>query len=95
MTYVVLAKWIATPEEEEKVANAISKLIAPSRAEAGCLVYRAHRDLDDPRVFLLYEEYSDQAAYAAHGASEHFRRHAIEEGIPLLETRAVSFYEPL
>jgi quinol monooxygenase YgiN len=95
MTYVVIAKWVARPGEEDGVAEAISKLIEPSRAEAGCLVYLPHRDLEDPRVFLLYEEYSDRAGYDAHAASEHFRRHAIEEGIPLLEARERSFYEPM
>jgi quinol monooxygenase YgiN len=95
VSYVVLAKWVARADEEEKVADAIAKLVEPSRAEPGCLIYRAHRDLDEPRVFLLYEEYTDRAAYEAHAASDHFRRYAIEEGIPLLETRERSFYEPL
>lgn len=95
MTYVVVARWIAREGEEERVAAAISQLVEPSRAEPGCLVYRPHRELADPRVFLLYEEYTDEAAYDAHAASEHFRRHALEEGIPLLETRERSFYRPL
>jgi quinol monooxygenase YgiN len=95
MTYVVIARWVARPGEEDAVAEAISRLTEPSRAEPGCIVYRPHRELEDPRVFLLYEEYSDRAAYDAHAASEHFRRHAIEGGIPLLETRERSFYEPM
>jgi quinol monooxygenase YgiN len=95
VTYVVAAKWIAREGEEQRVAAAISKLVDPSRAEPGCLVYRTHRDLDDPRVFFLYEEYTEQAAYEAHAESDHFRRHALEEGIPLLEARERSFYEPL
>jgi quinol monooxygenase YgiN len=95
VTYVVAAKWIAREGEEERVAAAISKLVDPSRAEPGCLIYRPHRDLDDPRVFFLYEEYTEQAAYEAHAASDHFHRHALEEGIPLLEARERSFYEPL
>jgi quinol monooxygenase YgiN len=46
-------------------------------------------------VFLVYEEYDDEAALEAHSASEHFRRYVLEEGIPLLESRERSFYRTL
>jgi quinol monooxygenase YgiN len=93
MAYVVIAKWIARPGEEEAVAAAITALIEPSRAEPAILFYQAHRDPADPRVFLLYEQYTDEAGYAAHGASEHFKRHGLEDAIPRLEARERSFYE--
>jgi quinol monooxygenase YgiN len=93
MAYVVLAKWIAQPGEEEAVAAAIEALVEPSRAEPGNLVYQPHRDPSDPRVFLMYEQYTDEAAYQAHGASAHFRRHGLANAIPRLEARERSFYE--
>ena len=95
MAYVVIAKWTARAGEEERVLDAIRELAPPSRAEDGCLVYRVNRDPADPRVFLLYEEYADEAAYRAHGESDHFRRLALERAIPLLENRERSFYESL
>ena len=51
-----------------------------------------NRSLEDPNVFLLYEEYTDEDAYPAHAASEHFARLALGEGIPLLESREREFY---
>ncbi|MFZ0090877.1 MAG: putative quinol monooxygenase [Solirubrobacteraceae bacterium] len=93
MAYVVLARWIARPGEADAVARAIDALIEPSRAEPGNLVYQPHRDPADPHVFLLYEQYTDAAAYQAHGASEHFQRHAVRDAIPRLEARERSFYE--
>jgi quinol monooxygenase YgiN len=93
VAYVVLAKWIARAGEEQAVAAAIGALIEPSRAEPGNLLYQPHRDPDDPRVFLLYEQYVDQAGYQAHGASEHFKRHALQDAIPRLEARERAFYE--
>jgi quinol monooxygenase YgiN len=93
MAYVVLAKWTAKPGEEEAVAAAIDALIEPSRAEPGMLVYQPHRDPDDPRVFLIYEQYVDEPAYRAHGESDHFRRHGHEDALPRLEARERSFYE--
>jgi quinol monooxygenase YgiN len=94
VTYVVLARWTAKDGAEDRVAAAIENLVAPSRAEPGCRVYQPHRSLEDPRIFLLYEEYEDEVAYEAHGASDHFRQHALGEGIPLLESRERTFFEP-
>jgi quinol monooxygenase YgiN len=93
MAYVVLATWTAQPGEEDAVAAAIDALIEPSRAEPGSLLYQAHRDPANPRVFMLYEQYVDEAAYQAHGASEHFARHGHGDAIPRLQSRERSFYE--
>jgi quinol monooxygenase YgiN len=93
MAYVVLAKWIARRGEEEAVAAAIDQLIEPSRAEPGNLMYLAHRDPEDPRVFLLYEQYADEASYRAHIETEHFARLGRGDAIPRLEARERSFYE--
>ncbi len=95
MAYVVTAKWTAKEGEEEAVLSAIRSLVEPSRAEHGCQLYLPNRDPENPRVFFMYEHYADEAAYAAHGASEHFRRYAVGDAIPRLETRERAFYETL
>ena len=95
MAYVVTAKWTAKEGEEEIVLDAVRNLVGPSRAEPGCLYYQPHRDPENPRVFFFYEQYVDEAAYKAHGESEHFQRHGLGEAIPLLETRERAFYETL
>ena len=92
MTYVVIARWTAKPGNEEAVAAALEKLAALSREERGCKKYFANRSVEDPRVFLLYEEYTGEEAYRAHTESEHFARFALGEGIPLLERREREFY---
>ena len=93
MPYVVIARWTAAVGNEERVREALRKLSGPSRGEPGCRSYKALESLEDAGVFLIYEEYDDEAAYEAHGSSEHFRRYAIEEGIPLLESRERSYYD--
>jgi quinol monooxygenase YgiN len=92
VAYVVLARWTAKPGEEDAVADAIGRMIAPSRAEPGNLVYQCHRDPENPRLFLLYEAYADEQAYADHGASEHFQEHCVRGGIPYLKSREREFY---
>lgn len=95
MEFVVIAKWIAQEGQELTVGRALERLAARSREELGCLEYRVHCSVDDPRSYLLYERYASQDAYLLHGDSEHFRLHAIEEGIPLLESRSREFYASL
>jgi quinol monooxygenase YgiN len=92
MAYVVTAKWTAKEGEEERVLQAIRSLIEPSRAEPGCLYYQACRDPENARVFFLFELYEDEAAYKAHGESEHFQRYGFGDAIPLLENRERRFY---
>jgi quinol monooxygenase YgiN len=92
MSYVVIAKWTALEGEQDAVAAAISRLIEPSRAEPGNISYHCHRDPEDDRVFLLYEQYIDEEAYASHGRSQHFQKYAVNDGIPRLSSRERAFY---
>lgn len=93
--YGLIARWTAKPGQEDVVVEALADLASASRAEPGCRAYFVCRSLDDPRVFELFEVYDDEDAYRAHAESEHFRRHAIERGIPALESRERRFFEVL
>ena len=94
MAYVVTAKWTAKKGEVEAVEEAVRNLAGPSRAEPGILVYLAHRDPENSRVFFFYEQYTDKAAYDAHLGSEHFQRWGLGDAIPRLEgERRREFYE--
>jgi quinol monooxygenase YgiN len=95
MPYVVTAKWTAKEGSETQVKDAIKQLIEPSRAEPGNIYYQPNEDPDDPRVFLFFEVYADEAAYKAHGDSEHFTRLGHGLAIPLLEKRERNFYTTL
>ena len=60
----VKADLAATFEEEAR------KLIAHVQAnEPGTQSYILHRSTADPTVYLFYEVYADQAAFATHGGS--------------------------
>jgi quinol monooxygenase YgiN len=93
MAYVVSAHWRAKEGKADRLAALIEELAPPSRGEPGNLFYQAHRAIDDPQLFYLYEQYADEAAYEAHMDSEHFTRLVKNEAIPeLLEERARAFY---
>jgi quinol monooxygenase YgiN len=95
MAYVLVARMTTREGEEERAAELIGRLAEASSAEPGAVHYIAHRDPEDPRVFLIYEQYRDKAAFEEHGQTEHFQTLAVGELFGLMETRERSFYETL
>jgi quinol monooxygenase YgiN len=95
MAFVLVVRMVAPEGEEARAADLIGRLVEATRTEPGNVHYIAHRDPEDPRVFLLYEQYRDKAAFEAHGETEHFKEIALGELFPLLESRERSFYETL
>jgi quinol monooxygenase YgiN len=96
VAYVVSARWLAREGREERVAELIGELGAASREEPGCLAWLPHRAIGSPRLFWLYEQYADEAAYEAHMASEHFSRLVEGEAMPeLLESREREYFTTL
>jgi quinol monooxygenase YgiN len=95
MALVLTAKWTAKPGEDEAVADCLRRITGPARAEPGCRYYQPTRSVDDPRAFLIFEVYDDEAALKAHGEYEHFKTIAVGEAIPRLESRERVFYETI
>ena len=59
----------------------------------GCVLYTVNRSPEDPRKFLLYEQYVDRAGYDAHMATEPFKENILGKVVPMLESRVRNFYE--
>ena len=55
------------------VRETLRLLAAASREEPGCVSYIPHSVEGDPETFLIYEQYRDEKALAAHRASAHFK----------------------
>jgi quinol monooxygenase YgiN len=95
MAFTLVVRMTAREGEQERAAQLIPRLVEASSAEPGNLQYVAHRDPEDPRVFLMYEQYRDKAAFEQHGASDHFKELALGELFPLMEERRREIYETL
>jgi len=67
--------------------DAVASLVAGYRrdvvAEPGNVRFAAHRLREDPERFFVYEEYADDAAFAAHASSAYCARFN-EELAPLV-----------
>ena len=84
----VVAKVTAKAEAVEAVRGELLKMVAPTRAEDGCLEYRLHQDNSDPTVFIFYENWQDMTCLERHMKSAHFQAYVAAVG-DLLADKAV------
>jgi len=61
-------------EDGDRAAELFTELQELSRREPGIIAFDIGRSKERPAVFALWEVYRDEAALAAHVASEHFAR---------------------
>lgn len=90
---VLTAKYFVKPGRGNEVEAALRRMAPLVKAgEPGCLLYHANRAAENPDLFLLYEQYADQAALDAHRSTPHFKE--IIEGsiVPMLEKRERELY---
>ncbi len=71
MTVNIIATLQALPGKEEQLQAVLSAAIAPTRAEAGNLRYELYRNNETPDTFVFVEQFTDEAAFAAHQAASH------------------------
>jgi quinol monooxygenase YgiN len=64
-------------EDRADVAESLRLMAEASRQEPGCVSYVPHQVEDDPNTVLIYEQYVDQKALAAHRETVHFKKHAV------------------
>ncbi|SEK76151.1 putative quinol monooxygenase [Streptacidiphilus jiangxiensis] len=70
----VVAVLKAKPGREQEMRAQARSMQEASSAEPGCLSYRNYVDPDDPRSWVVVEEWEDRAALDAHLASPHLAR---------------------
>lgn len=82
--FTAVATLTAKTGQQDVLEQALRVLVEPSRAEPGCGQYDLHRDLADPQVFYVIEQWASDEILEAHNASAHFLNfqtsagHAIE-----------------
>ncbi len=68
MTLTVVATITARPEFRDELASLLLAQIPPTRAEPGCINYDLYVDLNDPCVFVFYENWTCPEALLEHMA---------------------------
>jgi len=77
---VVHAEFPIDPAKREEALDLVRELAEHSRAEDGVIDYQVATDVDDPNLFRFTEQYEDEAAFGAHGETDHFG--TFEEALP-------------
>lgn len=75
ISYLVWLKFAA--EDREEIAEILRNLADASRREPGCLSFIPHQVQEDPNTVLIYEQYRDDAALAAHRETAHFKKYVV------------------
>ena len=91
----IFAKWQIKDGNIETVLNLLTQVVGKSTAEDGNIFYQVHQSNTDANTLVLFEGYYDEAALAAHRASEHFQTLVVGQIVPLLEAREVILTSPL
>ncbi len=67
----VVARIRAKAGKEDLVREHLMALIAPTRAEAGCITYDLHQAAEEKGLFLFYENWVSKEALDEHLATPH------------------------
>ncbi|MEM0961108.1 MAG: putative quinol monooxygenase [Bacteroidota bacterium] len=70
-TLAVIGLVTAKPDHVDRVYEALTALIAPTRAEDGNIRYDLHRSDDDANVFAFIEEWASRPIWEEHMESDH------------------------
>ena len=76
-------------EDRADVTAAVRYRAEASRREPGCVSYVPHQSEEDMDTILIYEQYVDEKALAAHRESEHFKKYAVGGLYQRMRDRAV------
>ena len=81
MAIGVIAKLKIEEGKNSEFEEVFTELAAAVRAnESGNNFYALHKSRTDPQLYIVLEQYVDQAALDAHGKSEHFRASGAKMG---------------
>ena len=67
----IVATVTAKPDKADELKSILLELIAPTRAEAGCLSYQLVQNNSDPSDFVFMEEWTSDAAINEHMTTAH------------------------
>jgi quinol monooxygenase YgiN len=72
----VIAYMRAAPGKRDELRQALGALIEPTSREKGYINYDLHQNLEDPDMFLFYENWESGADLDAHLAAPHLKEFA-------------------
>jgi len=72
-----IVRFTFAPQDRAEIAEALRILTAASRQEPGCVSYHPHHVEGDPDTIVIFEQYLDDKALAAHRDTAHFKKYGV------------------
>jgi quinol monooxygenase YgiN len=92
---ILIAQIDAKTGKEDLVADELTKLVEPSRAEEGCITYRPFRSTAPSTRFFVFEEWRSKEDLDTHTQTPHFRAFLDAAGDALDGDPIMNFVDPL
>ena len=84
---IVTAFWEAKPGEADAVLEITRQFVLQAQREPGTQAFRIHPSTAEPHKFFFYEIFRDEAAFAEHQQTPHFKSLIVEQALPRLAKR--------
>jgi quinol monooxygenase YgiN len=93
--FVVTAFWEAKPGEESAVEAILDRYAPQAKKEEWVVSFVIHRSRTEPTKFFFYEVFKDEAGFAAHQETAHFKELVVGQALPKLAKRERAQYSIL
>ena len=96
MTLHVFVRFEPLPGKEQQLRKELEVLMAPTRAEPGCLRIHLFETIRDPVVYCIHSVWVDESAFDAHRHFPHMNRflglvrELISHPIQAVRTKAIA-----
>jgi quinol monooxygenase YgiN len=84
---VVTAFWEAKPDEVDAVQAIVRQFLPQAQREPGVKAFQIHQSTSEPHKFFFYEVFKDEAAFANHQQTDHFKTLIVGQAVPKLAKR--------
>jgi len=84
---IVTAFWEAKPGESAAVLDIVRLYLPQAQREPWVKAFQIHQSLTEPEKFFFYEVFSDEAGFASHQQTEHFKTLIVGQALPKLAKR--------
>jgi (4S)-4-hydroxy-5-phosphonooxypentane-2,3-dione isomerase len=91
------ATFLVYPGRKQEVVRILLDHVEQAKKEPGVIVTHVYRSRTDPRRFFIYHELTDQAAFDAHRATQHYGTHILTYLYGMFEPESLDMdtYDPL
>jgi quinol monooxygenase YgiN len=84
---IVTAFWEAKAGESAAVLDIVKRYLPQAQREPWVKAFQIHQSLTEPEKFFFYEVFTDEAGFASHQQTDHFKALIVGQALPKLAKR--------